>query len=74
MRFRKPSAYRARQSRDFVQASAAKLREMQERDLSGENVVAMFLDGNTFARATSVAALGITISGENASRASGAPA
>ncbi|HZY30594.1 MAG TPA: IS256 family transposase [Candidatus Methylomirabilis sp.] len=51
-------------SRDFVQASAAKLREMQERDLSGEDVLAMFLDGKTFADATMVVALGITISGE----------
>ena len=51
-------------SRDFVQASAAKLREMQGRDLSGEDVVAMFLDGKTFADATMVVALGITISGE----------
>ena len=29
-------------SRGFVQASAAKLREMQERDLTGEDVVALF--------------------------------
>ena len=51
-------------SRGFVQASAAKLREMQERDLSGEDVVALFLDGRTFADATMVVALGITLSGE----------
>jgi len=51
-------------SRDFVQASAAKLREMQERDLCGEDVVALFLDGKTFADATMVVALGITFSGE----------
>lgn len=51
-------------SRGFVQASASKLREMQERDLSGEDVVAMFLDGKTFADATMVVALGITLSGE----------
>jgi len=51
-------------SRGFVQASAAQLREMQERDLSGEDVVAMVLDGKTFADATMVVALGITISGE----------
>ena len=38
-------------SRGFVQASAAKLREMQERDLSGEDVVALFLDGKSFADA-----------------------
>ena len=29
-------------SRGFVQASAAKLREMQERDLTGEDVVARY--------------------------------
>ncbi len=51
-------------SRGFVQASAAKLREMQERDLSGEDVVALFLDGKSFADAMMVIALGITISGE----------
>ncbi len=51
-------------SRGFIQASAAKLREFQERDLSGENVVALFLDGKAFADSTMVIALGITISGE----------
>jgi transposase-like protein len=51
-------------SRGFIQASAAKLRELQERDLSGEDVVALFLDGKTFADATMVVALGITISGD----------
>ena len=53
-------------SRGFVQASSAKLREMQERDLSGEDVVAVFLDGKSFADAMMVIALGITISGKNA--------
>jgi transposase-like protein len=51
-------------SRGFVQASAAKLRELQERDLSGEDVVALFLDGKVFADATMVVALGITLSGD----------
>jgi transposase-like protein len=51
-------------SRGFIEASAAKLREMQERDLSGEDVVAMVLDGKSFADATMVIALGITISGD----------
>ena len=32
-----------------VQASAAKLREFHERDLSDEDVVAVVLDGKTFA-------------------------
>jgi len=51
-------------SRSFIRASAAKLREVQERDLAGEDVVALFLDGKTFADATMVVALGITLSGE----------
>ena len=41
-----------------------KLRELQERDLSGEDVVAVVLDGKTFADVTMVIALGITLSGE----------
>ena len=51
-------------SRRFIEASAAKLRELQERDLAAEDVVAVVLDGKTFADATMVIALGITLSGE----------
>ena len=51
-------------SRGFIQASAAKLRELQERDLSKEDVMALVLDGKTFADATMVIALGITLAGE----------
>ena len=51
-------------SRGFIQASAAQLRAFQERDLSDEDVVAVFLDGKTFADATMVIALGITMTGE----------
>ena len=51
-------------SRGFIQASPAKLREFQERDLSSEDVVAVVLDGKTFADAVMVIAVGITISGE----------
>ena len=51
-------------SRGFIQASTAKLREFQERDLSSEDVVAVVLDGKTFADAVMVIAVGITISGE----------
>ena len=51
-------------SRSFIQASAAQLRELQERDLAGEDVVAIVLDAKTFADATMVIALGITMSGE----------
>ena len=50
-------------SRGFIEASAAKLHELQERDLAAEDVVAIVLDGKTFAEATMVIALGITISG-----------
>lgn len=51
-------------SREFVKASAAQLRAFQERELSGEDYVALFLDGKTFADATMVVALGVTLQGE----------
>jgi len=51
-------------SRSFVEASAARLREFQERDLSSEDYVAIFLDGKVFAETTMVIAMGVTISGE----------
>jgi transposase-like protein len=51
-------------SRSFVAASAAQLKAFQERELSDENYVALFLDGKTFAEATMVIALGITLTGE----------
>ena len=51
-------------SRSFIEASAAKLRALRERDLAAEDVVAVVLDGKTFAEATMVIALGITLSGE----------
>lgn len=50
-------------SRRFVEASTGQLRAFQERDLSGEDVVALFLDGKTFAEDTMVVALGITLEG-----------
>ena len=50
-------------SRQFVKASAAKLREFQERDLRGEDFVALLVDGKTFADDTMVVALGITLTG-----------
>lgn len=50
-------------SRAFVEASAAKLREFQERNLSRERYVALFLDGKSFADATLVIALGVTAEG-----------
>lgn len=51
-------------SREFVEASREQLREFQERDLSGERYVALFLDGKTFADATLVIAMGVTEGGE----------
>lgn len=51
-------------SRQFVAASAEQLKKLQERELSGLDVVALFLDGKTFADETMVIALGITLSGE----------
>ena len=54
----------SRGDRAFIEASAAKLRELQERDLSREDVVALVLDGKTFAESTMVVALGITMTGE----------
>jgi transposase-like protein len=51
-------------SRSFVEASAAKLREFQERDLRQEDVVAVFLDGKTFAATTLVVAMGVRATGE----------
>jgi transposase-like protein len=51
-------------SRRVTQASAAKLKEFQERDLSRLDVVTLFLDGKTFAEDTMVLALGITVKGD----------
>ncbi|MEW6296101.1 MAG: IS256 family transposase, partial [Candidatus Diapherotrites archaeon] len=51
-------------SREFVAASAAQLKAFQERELSDEDYVALFLDGKVFADATMVIALGITMRGE----------
>ncbi len=50
-------------SRSFVAASAAKLKEFQERDLKGEHYVALFLDGKRFADTLLVIALGVTAEG-----------
>lgn len=51
-------------SRSFVEASATRLKEFGERDLSASDYVAIFLDGKTFADATMVIAMGITMAGE----------
>jgi len=51
-------------SRSFTHASAKQLRGLQERDLSELDIVAVFLDGKTFAEMTMVIAVGITLTGE----------
>ena len=51
-------------SREFMEAGAQRLRELSERELSAYEVVAMFLDGKTFAEDTLVIALGVTRMGE----------
>ena len=51
-------------SRNFIEASEAKLKEFQQRDLAGESYVALFLDGKTFADATMVVAMGVTVNGD----------
>ena len=51
-------------SRESKKASAEKLKAFQERDLSAYDVVALFLDGKTFAADTMVIALGVTMEGD----------
>src|SRR5216110_1297809 len=50
-------------SRTFIEASAAKLKEFQERSLHGEHYVALFLNGKSFADTMLVIALGVTADG-----------
>lgn len=50
-------------SRQFIEASAAKLRELQERDLSALDVVALVIDGKPFGGDMMVTALGVTLEG-----------
>lgn len=51
-------------SRRFIKASAEKLRQFQERSLSQYDLVALFIDGKTFADQEMLIALGVTIQGE----------
>lgn len=51
-------------SRRFKRASARKLRELAERRLEGHDLVALLLDGKTFAEDEMVAAVGVTLTGE----------
>lgn len=51
-------------SRRFIKASSRKLKELMERDLSGYDLVALFIDGKSFAEDEMIIALGVTIGGE----------
>ena len=51
-------------SRRFIRASAAKLQALMERDLSGQDVVALFLDGKSFGEDEMVIAVGVTLEGK----------
>ena len=52
-------------SRRWIRASAKKLKQMEERDLSGEDIVVVFIDGKAFSREKEmVAAVGVALSGE----------
>lgn len=51
-------------SRKFIRASAKRLQEFLTRDLSGHDIVAIFIDGKCFAENEMVIALGVTITGE----------
>src|SRR5713101_5068343 len=51
-------------SRRFKRASARQLQELSDRRLEGYDLVALMLDGKTFAEDEMVAAIGVTITGE----------
>jgi putative transposase len=51
-------------SRKFVRASAKRLEQLQSRDLSGYDIVAVFIDGKHFAENEVVIALGVTMEGD----------
>ncbi len=50
-------------SRRYVKGTARKLAQFQERSLEGYDLVALFLDGKTFADEEIIIALGVTIDG-----------
>jgi len=51
-------------SHRYIRASSRKLRELMERRLEGQDIVAMFIDGKTFADDEIVIAMGVKMSGE----------
>ena len=50
-------------SKKFITASSKKLKELLGRDLSGEDFIAIFVDGKTFSDMDMIVALGITMEG-----------
>jgi putative transposase len=50
-------------SRRFIKASAEKLRQFQERSLADYDLVALFIDGKSFADQEMIIALGVTMEG-----------
>ncbi len=51
-------------SRRFQEASGKRLKELMERDLTEVDVVALFVNGRTFAEAEMVLAVGVTVAGQ----------
>ena len=51
-------------SRKFIRASARKLKECLERDLSGYDIVSIFIDGKGFAENEVIVAFGVTLEGK----------
>ena len=51
-------------SRKFIHASARQLRQIHERDLSDQEIIAIFMDGKSFAENQMILALGVTLQGE----------
>ena len=51
-------------SRRYVKGTARKLAQFQERSLEGYDLVALFLDGKSFADEEIIIALGVTLDGQ----------
>ena len=51
-------------SRRFIKVSSRKLKEIMERDLSQYDIIALFIDGKSFAEDEMIIALGVTTGGE----------
>ncbi len=51
-------------SRKFIKASTKKMKELNNRDLSDKDIIAIFMDGKSFAENEVIIALGVTLQGE----------